>query len=107
MRRDDKRLRRAYAPFGIETVYAGLSTGRKITLAGDRSMIKTFAQCSGDHKLTVSTEFPMDQGWVLGYVEYQMDETRGPGTTKGATDPDGTGGRKRICIEPWADEAAF
>jgi hypothetical protein len=30
-------------------------------------MIKTFARCSGDHKLDVSTEFPMDQGWVVGH----------------------------------------
>jgi hypothetical protein len=68
-------------------------------------MIKTFAQCSGDHKLGVSTEFPMDQGWVLGYVEYQADDHQGSGRAEGAAAFNGS--RKRICIEPWADEAAY
>lgn len=62
-------------------------------------MIKTFAQCSGDHKLGVSTEFPLDQGWVVGYVEYQTDDIQKSSVN--------AGGRKRICIEPWADDAAY
>ena len=68
-------------------------------------MIKTFAQCSGDHKLGVSTEFPMDQGWVVGYVEYQAGDGDGLSGSEGAAPLDG--GRKRICIEPWADDAAY
>jgi hypothetical protein len=70
-------------------------------------MIKTFAQCSGDHKLGVSTEFPMDQGWVVGYVEYQTDDTQGSSLNEGAAPFDAAGGRKRICIEAWADDAAY
>ena len=70
-------------------------------------MIKTFAQCSGDHKLGVSTEFPMDQGWVVGYVEYQAEDTRGSSNSEGAEAPRGAGVRKRICIEAWADDAAY
>jgi len=68
-------------------------------------MIKTFAQCSGDHKLGVSTEFPMDQGWVLGYVEYEGDDGQGSSRGDGVAGLDGA--RKRICIEPWADEIAY
>jgi hypothetical protein len=70
-------------------------------------MIKTFAQCSGDHKLTVSTEFPMDQGWVLGYVEYESHDSRESSISEGPTALGNPGGRKRICIEAWANEAAF
>ncbi|HXJ96844.1 MAG TPA: hypothetical protein VMT20_28715 [Terriglobia bacterium] len=70
-------------------------------------MIKTFAQCSGDHKLDVSTEFPMDQGWVVGYVESQTDDTQGSSTTEGTETPKSAGRRKRICIEAWADDAAY
>ena len=69
-------------------------------------MIKTFAQCSGDHKLGVSTEFPMDQGWVLGYVEYETDHAGESGVSEVAMALDGPG-RKRICIEAWTDEAAL
>jgi hypothetical protein len=70
-------------------------------------MIKTFAQCSGDHKLDVSTEFPMDQGWVIGYVEYPTDDIRGSSISQDGQAPRGTGARKRICIEAWADGAAY
>ncbi len=70
-------------------------------------MIKTFAQCSGDHKLGVSTEFPMDQGWVVGYVEYQTDDSQESSVRQGAEAPGAAGGRKRICIEGWADDAAY
>ena len=44
---------------------------------------------------------------MLGYVEYQTDDARDSGISKGVPDLEGVGGRKRICIEPWADEAAF
>jgi hypothetical protein len=71
-------------------------------------MIKTFAQCSGDHKLGVSTEFPIDQGWVLGYVEYQADDHQGgQGSARGQGATALEGGRKRICIEPWANDVAY
>lgn len=69
-------------------------------------MIKTFAQCSGDHKLGVSTEFPVDQGWVLGYVEYQSEESRGS-LGEEAVHGHASGPRKRICIEAWADDIAY
>jgi hypothetical protein len=43
---------------------------------------------------------------VLGYVE-QTDDTQDVNTNRGTAAFDGTGSRKRICIEAWADEAAF
>jgi len=46
----------------------------------------------------------MDQGWVIGYVEYQPDDSYESSRTAGL---DPAGGRKRICIEPWADDAAY
>src|SRR5215472_1801078 len=70
-------------------------------------MIKTFAQCSGDHKLGLSTEFPMDQGWVVGYVECQTEDSQESNISNGTVIPKSAGGRKRICIEEWADDSAY
>ena len=70
-------------------------------------MIKTFAQCSGEHKLGLSTEFPIDQGWVVGYVEYQTDDVQGSSIGGRVETPKSVGGRKRICIEEWADDTAY
>jgi hypothetical protein len=70
-------------------------------------MIKTFAQCSGDHKLGLSTEFPMDQGWVVGYVEYQTDDIQESIIGDRTDTPKSADRRKRICIEEWADDSAY
>jgi len=70
-------------------------------------VIKAFAQCSGDHKLPVSTEFPMDQDWVLGYMEYETADATGSRTGQSGPANNGSDGRKRICIEEWTEDAAY